>query len=1407
MTRFWLALALALLTAGAAAEDFESGLLPNWQIPGRNVPGMKMPEGASVRLADLQRGDPVHAGRYALRAESADQTLTLHPRGRLALVDSPEGRWLVDGWVLVERGRLFTNSYHFNAEGSYVGELQWFWQPAPEWQHIRLVVGPPGSATDAPLRPGGVSFNWPLNVQPQSVIYFDDFTIEPLDAGEVEVLNPGWQRADGKAAFQVRVTLRATGDAPDYPVAPRVGVPVTLRLDRQNLDTLEPAVATTDAAGQATFTVRASHSGVVKAQPYTPTPEGRPYGEPLSARTATLTWAEPGPEVAIEDFTGHNWPPQLVQYRMAWAPGTAHPDSVRAQDEAGQPLATQLSEVVKHPDGSLASALVGWIASVPANTTARYSVAVQAPGAYRAAPQPATDLQITQGENLELVTSRLGLRLPLTPLTTDAPRLDAIPGPILAVQGRSGRWLGRGWLELPGGVTQITPELRAAGPVYADYRVTYEGPAGRYLVDVRLVAGSEVALVSEQYDTAAGAFKFSLYEGLQPDTARWRGHTASPGFAPDFQGLASGQEAVSALRYDREGQIFGLAGWMTWWPDTGFYWGVYDSRNPQSDYLGLFRRRSGQWLNPAWPGVEMTKRPDLVATFGLGFGRRHWGLYSSTAAETLPPTGQSRDSGLNRAMIAYGEMPLDKYKDWILDWPGADADTYPRMFVAPGQLEAVRERVQAWPEAQERLKSVFGMWSRYLVTQDEELGQNLVEAEAGGDYNWMGLQRRLQWDVTEWLEGDGDCGNAMHNLHGQIKGRMNALRYDVVASVKSLTPEQRRKLRALEAFESHKIADPDWAPFGTGFHLGNPNMPTAVAATLGVCGAALPSHPYAQQWMDRAYRYVRDTVNDFTAPGGAWNECPHYQMDASLQQILQLAVALKHTGYADLFQEPALRDTMAYAAEISTPPDARIGARVLPSFGHTPLESTSLWGWMAAQTRELDPDFAATQQWMWNESGRLLQYPYDELVIDPRGEAQAPRYTSRSFPGFGAVLRSGNPDPRETYFCLRGGYFSSHYEQADWGNFILYAKGAPLCLDFASQYGPTVNRPYMHNRISWNHQVSADSGSVTAFATGERADYLRCTTQTQRLFELPETPEEEQRLREERVLLPNTSPPSRQIPTAIWDRRAVLLKDADVMQPNYLVLRDSFSGNTALPTDFNLWALAEDIQWQGARAIATAKYAGVVLDVVMLEPAAPQWSTGEWAHKYLPGNTAGLWQALNPGVPFEERQKLMRVPQGPGGGYLAVLYPRLAEEAPAQISALPDGAGARVVTHLGQDTILLLPQPGAAAALAATLEGSAAVVREQEGRLTLALLEGTRLAWGNDWELRQEQATGGVSLEIGATLLLTTSGAAREVRLTVSPAWAGAIWPEAADVKLIQREGNQWTLAVPTGEARVELRP
>ncbi|MHB9130292.1 MAG: Ig-like domain-containing protein [Armatimonadota bacterium] len=1452
MKRFAVILLLGLAALAARAEDFESGFIYHWQIPGRNMAGTPAAKGATIRLADQRRGEPVHDGRFSLRVEAAGQQQTISPIGRVALADSPSRRWLVDGWVLVQRGQLFTNSYHFNSDGGYVGEKQFFYNPAPNWQHFRVVVGPPDSKVDVPLSKNAVSFGWPLNVMPNSLVYFDDFSIEPLDLNAVTVLNPGWKRADGKAAFQVQVRLQdapesalegiasysavwpANADLKALTGTPRAGVKVVLRADRQGLETIEPAIATTDANGMATFTVKGIRAGLVAVRAYTPTPPGKPYGDLLTARPATLTWAEPGTAVAIEDFTGHTWQNELLQYRMAWAQGQADPETLRVKDDAGQLYTSQLAELEKYPDGSIKSALVCWLGNLAPRATVRYTVSVEPANrrqTAKPAPQPEMDLKVIEGNDLEISTSRIAIRLPLDGMKSETPQKDGIPGPITTVRGRSGRWMGRGWLEHPEGVYNYTPEVRASGPVFADYHIEYELTNGRYTADVRVIAGSEVALVTEEYDTGQGAFKFSLYDGLRPDIGRWRGHSGSPDFAPGYGvGFSSGKEAMSSLKYDRDGHIFGLAGWMSWWPNSGQYWGVYNSKDPKSDYLGIFRCRSGQWRNPAWPGVEMSKRPDLVAVFGLGAGKRLWGLYISTVAEAIPAPeaepGKGTDignglaiwnngapgftetahSGLNKAMIKYGEMPLNKYKEWMLDWPGADTDVYPRMFIAPGKLADVQQRVKDYAPMRGRLGGGTYQHFTYLVTGEEKIGKEIVSGKGGGDYNWTGQMNRMKSDVMNWLEGEGDTGAAMHNLHGQGKIRFNALRYDAAAAVKEMTPEERRVLRALMAFEAQKAADLDWVPFGTGFHLGNPNMPTAVAATIGLCGAALPSHPYAQEWMDRAYRYIRSTINDFTAPGGAWNECPHYQMDASIQQILQLAVALKNTGYADLGTDQKLKETMQYAAEIWTPVDARVGYRVMPSIGHGGLESTSLFGWMAALTRDTDPAFAAQQQWAWKNGGALLMYPFDELVIDPTAETKEPKFTSHNFPGFGAILRSGSMDPKETYMAFRAGWATSHYEIGDQGGMVLYAKGAPLCMDFASQYAPMVSRQFMHNRISLDHQVSVDSGAITAFVTCSRADYARSQINTTTFYEYPETPEEEDVWRAQGKLLPNTEPKKTIIPRTTWDRQVVFLKDADPMASNYFVVRESFNDGITVPSDWNLWTLSTDVKWEGNHAIATAQYGNVLLDVFMLTPGQPAWQTGEWAHKFLPGMSSAGWQQMNPGKPFEERQKLLRVKQGVGGGYLSVLYPRLATEAAPQVVALPNDAGVKITHPQGTDLVLIASKPGELREGNIILNGAVGIASQREDRFTLSLLDGTSLTFGNRVTIAQE-AGGSLAISIAAhELTIETDGKARKAEITLPAAWVGVELPADSPLKLLERKVGSWVVQLPSGKAGVTVK-
>ena len=113
------------------------------------------------------------------------------------------------------------------------------------------------------------------------------------------------------------------------------------------------------------------------------------------------------------------------------------------------------------------------------------------------------------------------------------------------------------------------------------------------------------------------------------------------------------------------------------------------------------------------------------------------------------------------------------------------------------------------------------------------------------------------------------------------------------------------------------------------------------------------------------------------------------------------------------------------------------------------------WTPAAALIEKNNPDLAATFVWAWDQQGRPGAQQHDNGFTELTGNqvtSLLPKATpqvltqalaSAWMPGFGAVLRSGGADPKATYLGYRQGYLASHSD-AKQGDFIIYAKGAPL---------------------------------------------------------------------------------------------------------------------------------------------------------------------------------------------------------------------------------------------------------------------------------------------------------------------------------------------------------------------------
>ena len=144
----------------------------------------------------------------------------------------------------------------------------------------------------------------------------------------------------------------------------------------------------------------------------------------------------------------------------------------------------------------------------------------------------------------------------------------------------------------------------------------------------------------------------------------------------------------------------------------------------------------------------------------------------------------------------------------------------------------------------------------------------------------------------------------------------------------------------------------------------------------------------------------------------------------------------------------------------------------------------------------------------------------------------------------------------------------------------------------------------------------------------------------------------------------------------------LLIKSADPLGANYVVLRDTtVDGQPNQQFFYNLWCLSKDPSIAGNTAHFPGQF-GVDLDLHVLSPAAPQFEKDQWKWE----------QYIGPWANFTEEQYGVRVmKQGSAEDFFTVLYPRAAGQTAAQVTALAQGAAARVVHMEGTDVVLLSP--------------------------------------------------------------------------------------------------------------------
>jgi hypothetical protein len=1088
-----------------------------------------------------------------------------------------------------------------------------------------------------------------------------------------------------------------------------------------------------------------------------------------------------------------DWPRTLVTYRVDLKPGQARPGSVRLLDERGREQPCQLWRVVKHGDGSIASARVSFYAELKKNERYRYELHAGARGT-DAAPLAADD----RGPFITLDNKIVALRLPRVETHRVAPRArngkpgghvdrlrasispgdDAVPGPIQGIRLADGRWVGGSYFhcadpERGPKVVGYRCEITEQGPLFVEARVRYEfGNGGFYQLTARLLAGDPAARIDEQSDLKhtdpgdACQLVVSLSGGWQdggwkPDRVFWGALRGVPGHAAALEKnlkdlgfgphpTQAGQPGSRAIPYDAAAtKLFDLTDWVPW-IDAAYYFGLVDSRTltmaavqqGQLPFLAVVPLHTGTWRGNqdgyktliAHRGDDVALHLPLLApphpnsllhtgeydpALPLSFSRRQWALVGGPFQyhSTLYPF-RNYEGGVN----------LDNYKDWVLDWPEDPAIRYPRLALKRADVDRLAGRLDGHPGA--------AVLKQYLY-----FGDNPKRRQRMSD---------LTYDSSEWTNPRGQCQAFLLGRdralfawfssyrQAQMAGWANGL--DELLSSPRLKGGPRRDFRGFLAAMCCLLTEPDCNPRGSLIHLGNPNMPINRFFALTFAASLIPDHPRAREWLDTSAAYVRFKLAQNEAPGGAWDELLTYLMPG--MHIVQAAQALNGTGRLDAATLRRAALPGRFALQLLAPRDPRFGARSLPNWGHEGCNIPTHWLVSAALVRDCDPELARALVWAWDQVGRPLADQHD-ADFSPRLVALADLLPSREtssgagyvpkelgsawLPGFGAVLRAHAGDPDETYLSYRQGYLASHSD-ANQGDFVLFAKGAPLSTLSLFGYAIVADGPFakLNRDFGWHNRVRfgrpTDTGGwpgggpisqVHAHSFGDSVDYLRGL---------------------------GDYGPQR------WARQVVFLKGKSARGPNYFVFRDSFTPRTgADQLQEKWWYLRtpggkEQVQ-ASKDAIDYRSPYGARLNVRFLQPAAVAVETRSATHSgSFYGQAAHNWNRVHDpktpkSVPLtanlvlgqggaEETMSVSAAgPIAAGQDVLVALYPQAADEAAPRYEARADGA-AKVTTSEGTDYVFVSNRPMQFAQGDVAFEGVAGAVRVYPNEVHLVIAEG-----------------------------------------------------------------------------------
>ncbi|MHB9023404.1 MAG: hypothetical protein ACYC7E_04405 [Armatimonadota bacterium] len=1175
------------------------------------------------------------------------------------------------------------------------------------------------------------------------------------------------------------------------------------------------------------------------------------------------------PTFTLTEYLGESWSQELVSFPVE-VPAALNPQRLAVREAAGAVRPAQfLPDAANSRSGRLY-----FLVDLPAKGKQSWQLIEDRTN------WKTTDYNSTSRQDyVEFGNDRIAVRCPTGEHQWPGGIAAAqIPAPMLAVRLSNRVWAGAGKLNSPLKVTAFKSEFISRGFAFTRYRMTYtfEGNL-TYTAEIQAIAGQEVILVSERSnlnekvqflegirpaDAPQGNFTMnsfgkrlyeqgsywtlSLEEGLAPDRIAWQ-----PLHNVWGKSTAPGEPWGTFVRAKDPGPLVSLnPSHGEWWANVSQWAGAYSTAG--NAFIGLMALNAGAWQNHSENTIALENDPQgrLRAVLPINSGSRTWGLcaYGKDEAIRIPGEEPRGDEYPGRqyarppqlATIKYGLLPLDLVKDWALDFPDPEGTVFPHIYAKASDLDAIRKRIAATPTMKkntDQLKSVWdnirrkndpnypifpkrfiypkGVDNIYLATGDESYARDLAAL----------LLDRLHYYIHQTRTGVGLTGYRWGHSYGMFHLTtgplsMSSREADIALGSPSVTPGQKRDIRALLAFWGELFSSRDYAP--PGYNHGNTDMFASLYTILGSIGCVLNGHPKAKDWAQASINAVDHALkNQDQLPGASQDEL---YGSLTLEMITQAAMCLKRAEFADLFKDQRYRDSLDFYGKLLVPVDPRHGFGYIVPFGNgmgSWIKSV-MWGVAAAGVVKDDPEFAGRLMWYWERSGRpgnSRTEGHDEFGwmslgwLDPTIPAKNPQLASEPIPGWGVIFRNGCGTPQETYMALQIAKPNGLHGYNAEGGFHLIAQGAPLSLIFglrsydAGIHGGQPNmveQRWLANRPSFDYRSEEEGGTgkLVEWAGTSTADLASGEWSFSRLLaHAPLGPAEGENrliLSQPRPQVPGLTPGHTQeerVKPITWRRHVLFVKDDDPAGLNYFFIRDA--AQTTVPWDWSVWCLAEGFDLEAPVGHFTGKF-GVDLDVMPVTPI-DDLITGS----YGPVTSfSGFW-----------RQKLYQVPLKPEQKDIAVvLFPRRHAQAPPEITPWANGCGAKIALP-GETHYLFLTDKSTEFQMNdITITGRAAVLRRKGTLVTLSLLSGMQLAAG-DYLLAA--ATADVKPAGPITLIVDTKaktargeshGAARNVILRL-PA---SIKPTALQVDgkpaQMTQSGGQIKFSLPEGDHTFSLK-